>query len=78
LKSYQFNQQKTKRDVAQLGGGGDFELFHAVIVKLEGMELLVEGESDDAKALQKYFDKDNSLRVLVQQTAKLSQFVEWG
>jgi hypothetical protein len=77
LKSYQFNQQKTKRDVAQLGGG-DFELFHAVIVKLEGMELLVEGESDDAKALQKYLDKDNSPRVLVQQTAKLSQFVEWG
>jgi hypothetical protein len=47
-------------------------------VKLEGEELFVEGESDNAKALQKYFDKDNGLRVLVQQTAKLSQFVEWG
>ena len=42
--------------------------------------MLVEGESesDNAKALQKYFDKDNGLSVLVQQTAKLSQFVEWG
>jgi hypothetical protein len=73
---YQFNQQKLNRDVAQLAG--NFELGSAVTVKLEGEELLVEGESDNAKALQKYFDKDNGLSVLVQQTAKLSQFVEWG
>jgi len=73
---YQFNQQKLNRDVAQLAG--NFELGSAVTVKLEGEELFVEGESDNAKALQKYFDKDNGLSVLVQQTAKLSQFVEWG
>lgn len=73
---YHFNQQKLNRDVAQLAG--NFELGSAVTVKLEGEELFVEGESDNAKALQKYFDKDNGLRVLVQQTAKLSQFVEWG
>ncbi len=73
---YHFNQQKLNRDVAQLAG--NFELGSAVTVKLEGEELFVEGESDNAKALQKYFDKDNGLSVLVQQTAKLSQFVEWG
>jgi hypothetical protein len=67
---YHFNQQKLNRDVAQLAG--NLELGSAVTVKLEGEELLVEGESDNAKALQKYFDKDNGLRVLVQQTVKLS------
>ena len=73
---YQFNQQKLNREVAQLAG--DFELGSEVIVTLQNGELLVEGESDDAKALQRYLDKDSRLSALVQQTAKLSQFVEWG
>jgi hypothetical protein len=73
---FQFNQQKLNREVTQLAES--FELGSEVRVRLEGGELLVEGGSDNAKALQQYLDKDSRLSALVQQTAKLSQFVEWG
>ena len=39
---------------------------------------MVEGRSDNTKALQQYLDKGIQFSALVQQTAKLSQFVEWG
>lgn len=39
---------------------------------------MVEGRSYNTKALQQYLDKDIQFSALVQQTAKLSQFVEWG
>ena len=45
---------------------------------LQDGKLVVEGDSDNAKALQNYLDKDTRLSALVQQTAKLQQFVEWG
>ena len=72
----QFNQQKLNREIAQLAES--FDLGSEVVVSIQNGELLVEGESDNAKALQQYFDKDTRLNALVQQTAKLSQFVEWG
>lgn len=72
----QFNQQKLNREIVQLADS--FELGAKVVVSIQNGELLVEGESDNAKALQQYFDKDSRLNALVQQTAKLSQFVEWG
>ena len=73
---YQFNQQKLNREVAQLAE--NLALGSEVIVAIQNGELVVEGESDNAKALQQYIDKDGRLSALVQQTAKLSQFVEWG
>ena len=72
----QFNQQKLNREIAQLADS--FELGSKVVVNIQNGELSVEGESDNAKALQQYFNKDSRLNALVQQTAKLSQFVEWG
>lgn len=73
---YQFNQQKLNREVAQLAE--NFDLSSEVTVRLQDEELLVAGGSDNAKVLQQYLDKDKRLSALVQQTAKLSQFVEWG
>jgi hypothetical protein len=73
---YQFNQQKLDREIAQLAES--FELGSEVRVRLQDGELVVEGGSDNTKALQQYLDKDKRLSTLVQQTAKLSQFVEWG
>jgi hypothetical protein len=73
---YQFNQQKLNREVTQLAE--NFDLGSEVIVTLQNGELLVEGGTANAKALQQYLDKDQRLNALVQQTAKLSQFVEWG
>jgi hypothetical protein len=72
----QFNQQKLNREIAQLAES--YDLGSEVVVTIQNGELLVEGESDNAKALQQYLDKDTRLNALVQQTAKLSQFVEWG
>ena len=73
---YQFNQQKLNREVAHLAE--NFDLGSDVRVTIQDGALLVAGESDNSKALQQYLDKDNRLSTLVKQTAKLSQFVEWG
>ncbi|GAC17735.1 hypothetical protein [Paraglaciecola arctica] len=73
---YQFNQQKLNREVAQLAR--NFDLGSETAVTLQDGKLVVEGDSDNAKALQNYLDKDTRLSALVQQTAKLQQFVEWG
>jgi hypothetical protein len=73
---YQFNQQKLNREVAQLAK--NFDLESEVTLTLQHSGLVVEGGSDNAKALQDYIDKDIRFSTLVQQTAKLSQFVEWG
>ena len=73
---YQFNQQKLNKEVAQLAK--NFDLESEITVTLQDGELVVEGDSDDAKALQQYLNKDTRLSALVQQTAKLSQFIEWG
>jgi hypothetical protein len=73
---YQFNQQKLNREVAQLAK--NFDLESEIAMTLQDGKLVVEGESDNAKALQNYLDKDTRLSALVQQTAKLQQFVEWG
>ena len=73
---YQFNQQKLNREVAQLAK--NFDLKSEIAVTLHDGKLLVEGDTDNAKALQQYLDKDTRLSALVQQTAKLSEFVEWG
>tara|TARA_R110002167_G_scaffold6260_1_gene28594 strand:- start:617 stop:1243 length:627 start_codon:yes stop_codon:yes gene_type:complete len=73
---YQFNQQKLNREVAQLARS--FDLGSETAVTLQDGKLVVEGDSDNAKALQNYLDKDTRLSALVQQTAKLQQFVEWG
>ena len=72
----QFNLQKLDREIAQLANS--LELDSEVVVSIQNGELLVEGESQSAKAIQQYLDKDGRLNALVQQTAKLSQFVEWG
>ncbi|MEP1383882.1 MAG: hypothetical protein ABJK64_08795 [Paraglaciecola sp.] len=73
---YQFNQQKLNREVAQLAES--FDLGTEIGVTVTDGELVVEGDSDNAKALQQYLDKDTRLNALIQQTAKLSEFVEWG
>ncbi|WP_289028027.1 hypothetical protein [uncultured Paraglaciecola sp.] len=73
---YQFNQQKLNREVAQLAES--FDLETEIVVKVTDDELVVEGDSDNIKALQQYLDKDSRLNALIQQTAKLSEFVEWG
>lgn len=73
---YEFNQQKLNREVAQLAR--KFDLGAEIAVTLQDDKLVVDGDSDNAKALQNYLDKDTRLSSLVQQTAKLQQFVEWG
>jgi hypothetical protein len=73
---YQFNQQKLDREITQLAK--NFDLSSEVAVTLQDGKLVVEGDSYNAKALQQYLDKDTRLNNLVQQTGKLSQFVEWG
>ncbi|MEP0357045.1 hypothetical protein [Paraglaciecola sp.] len=73
---YQFNQQKLDREVTQLATS--FDLGSEVVVSLTDGELVVEGDSDNIEALQHYLDKDTRLNALIQQTAKLSEFVEWG
>jgi hypothetical protein len=73
---YQFNQQKLDREVAQLAR--NFDLGTETAVTLQDGKLVVERDSDNAIALQNYLDKDTRLSALVQQTAKLQQFVEWG
>ena len=72
----QFNQQKLNIEVAQLSES--FDLSSEVVISIQNGELLVEGESDKSKELQHYLNRDTRLNTLVQQTAKLSQFVEWG
>jgi hypothetical protein len=73
---YHFNQQKLNREVTDLAE--NFDLVSEVRVTIQDGALLIAGESDNSKALQQYLNKDNRLSTLVQQTAKLSQFVEWG
>jgi hypothetical protein len=78
---YQFNQQKLDREISQLAKS--FELSSELVVTLQDGKLVIEGEANNTKAnsvkaLQQYLDKDIRLNSLVQQTAKLSQFVEWG
>jgi hypothetical protein len=76
---HQFNQQKLDKEIAHLAKS--FDLSSEAVVTLQDGKLVVEkGYNDDnhADALQQYFDKDTSLNSLVQQTGKLSQFVEWG
>ena len=72
----QFNQQKLNREITQLAKS--FDLGSEVVVSIQNGELLVAGESVNAKVIQQYLNKDTRLNTLVQQTAKLSQFVEWG
>ena len=73
---FQFNQQKLEREISQLAK--TFDLASEVSLTLQDGKLLVEGDSKDAKSLQQYLDKDTRLNSLVQQTGKLSQFLEWG
>jgi hypothetical protein len=73
---YQFNQLKLDREISQLVKNFDFS--SEVAVTLQDGKLVVQGDSKNAKALQQYLDKDTRLNTLVQQTGKLSQFVEWG
>ena len=73
---YQFNLQRLKQEVAQLAK--KFDLESEIAITLHQTGLVVEGRSDNTKALQQYRDKDIQFSALVQQTAKLSQFVEWG
>ena len=73
---YQFNLQRLKQEVAQLAK--KFDLESEIVITLHQTGLVVEGRSDNTKALQQYLDKDIQFSALVQQTAKLSQFVEWG
>lgn len=73
---YQFNKSKLDREVAQLSES--FDLKTKIDVALQDGILIVNGDSDNAKALQQYFDKDTRLTNLIQQTSKLSKFVEWG
>ena len=73
---FQFNQQKLDREITQLAK--NFDLSSEIAVTLQDGKLVVDGDSNNAKALQQYLDKDIRLNTLVQQTGKLSQFVEWG
>ena len=73
---YQFNLQRLKQEVAQLAK--KFDLESEIVITLHQTGLVVEGRSDNTKALQQYLDKGIQFSALVQQTAKLSQFVEWG
>lgn len=73
---YQFNQQKLDREVAELAK--NFDLGAEIAVTLQDSLLVVEGDSDNSKALQQYLDKDTRLSGLMQQSAKLSQLLEWG
>ncbi|WP_299074023.1 hypothetical protein [uncultured Paraglaciecola sp.] len=73
---FQFNRQKLNREIAELAK--NFDLSSEVAISIEDDKLLVAGDTKSTQALQQYFDKDTRLNTLVQQTAKLSQFVEWG
>ncbi|MFT5838004.1 MAG: hypothetical protein ACI9UT_000495 [Flavobacteriales bacterium] len=73
---FQFNQQKLDREITQLAK--NFDLSSDIAVTLQDGKLVVDGDSNNVKALQEYLDKDIRLNSLVQQTGKLSQFVEWG
>ncbi len=73
---FMFNQQKLDREVAQLAEQYELPSPLAIRVGQDGLE--VESEQGQSKALQHLLDKDQRLTKLVQQTAKLSQFVEWG
>ncbi|MFT6991271.1 MAG: hypothetical protein ACJASL_003258 [Paraglaciecola sp.] len=73
---YQFNQQRLNREMTQLAK--NFDLSPEVTVTLQENKLVLEGDSKNSKSLQQYLDKDIRLNTLVQQTGKLSQFVEWG
>ena len=72
----QFNQQKLDREISQLAK--NFDLSSEVTATLQENKLVLEGDNKNVKALQQYLDKDIRLNTLVQQTGKLSQFVEWG
>ena len=72
----QFNQQKLDREISQLAKS--FDLSSEVTATLQENKLVLEGDNKNVKALQQYLDKDIRLNTLVQQTGKLSQFVEWG
>jgi hypothetical protein len=73
---FEFNQQKLDREITQLAK--NFDLSSEITVTLQDGKLVVDGDPNNAKALQQYLDKDIRLNKLVQQTGKLSQFVEWG
>ena len=73
---FQFNQSKLDREVEQLAK--QFDLGAGVQVNLQDGVLVVSGSSKNGQALQHYLDKDTRLNDLIKQTAKLSQFVEWG
>jgi hypothetical protein len=72
----QFNQQELDREISQLAK--NFDLSPEVTATLQENKLVLRGDGNNVKALQQYFDKDIRLNTLVQQTGKLSQFVEWG
>jgi hypothetical protein len=72
----QFNQQKLDREISQLAK--NFDLSSEVTATLQENKLVLRGDGKNVKALQQYLDKDIRLNTLVQQTGKLSQFVEWG
>lgn len=73
---YQFNKQKLDRELAQLAES--YDLNADVSVTLQEGDWVVDGDSKNADALQLHLNKDTRLKGLIQQTAKLSQFVEWG
>jgi len=73
---FQFNKQKLDKEVAQLAK--NFDLGGEIELGLQAGSLVVNGDSDNSQALQQYLDRDTRLAKLIQQTGKLSQFVEWG
>ncbi|MEP4888494.1 MAG: hypothetical protein ABJV04_00585 [Aliiglaciecola sp.] len=73
---YQFNQERLNKEVEQLLA--QFDSVDSLEISIENDKLTVTGDDQSAQALQKYLDRDSRLNSLVQQTAKLSQFVEWG
>ena len=73
---FQFNQNKLDKELAQLTK--NFSLGAGTHITLQDGMLVVADTSENGQALQHYLDKDKRLNNLIEQTGKLSQFVEWG
>lgn len=71
-----FNTQKLERELQGLAQS--FGVALPVEIELAEGKLNVKDDSPEGSNLQTYFDKDERLSKLVEQTDKLSRFYEWG
>ncbi|WP_342806932.1 hypothetical protein [Alteromonas sp. M12] len=73
---FEFNQNRLNKEIEQLSA--QYDGINSLKISVEDEKLTVIGDGPSAESLQRYLDRDSRLNDLVQQTSKLSQFVEWG